>query len=393
MARLNGSIENRGNGKYGLTVSGGTDADGKRIRHRKTIEAASGTEADRELIRYIAELEGSDFYEPEKLHFKTFALKWLAEYAEPELAPKTYVRYKEMLEKRAIPALGNFTMDKLRPMHIVEFYNSLRKDGARLDGKPGGLSPSTVRHHHRMLSSLFSTAAEWGVVKENIITKVKPPKTKSKKATAYGPEEAAAMLVALDNEPLKWKSLVHLAIATGLRLGELLGLEWQDIDFETATLEVNRASQSLKGYGTFTKDPKNDDSRRLISIPASTLLILKEYRKEWIEQRLRTGDLWHETDRLWVQWNGKPMHTSSPSGWFPKFLKRHGLPHMGFHGLRHTSATLLIAQGTDVRTVSGRLGHAQTSTTMNIYSHFLQTADEAAANVMDSILYQATKTL
>ncbi len=386
--RLNGSIEKRGEGRYRLTVSGGTDADGKRIRHRRTISAASDREADRELLRYIAELEGNNFHEPQKMHFKTFAEKWLKEYVKPNLSPKTYVRYGGMLRKRVIPALGHLTMDRIQPLHIVEFENSLRKDGARRDGKPGGLSPATVRYYHGMLSSLFGTAAGWGVVKENIVSKVKAPAAGSKKARAFDQQEAAKMLAALEEEPLKYKTLIHLALATGLRRGELLGLEWGDIDFENQTLDVPRASQSLPGYGTFTKAPKSEGSKRLVSVPASTMQILKEYRVEWLEYRLKIGDLWQETDRLFVQWDGKPMHTGTPSHWFRRFLAKHDLPHISFHGLRHTSATLLIRSGIDIRSVSGRLGHAKTSTTMNVYAHFLRSADEESAEIMDRILTQ-----
>ena len=384
--RLKGTIEKRGENKYRLTVSGGTDADGRRIRHRKTVTASSDREAEKLLLQYIAELEGNDYYEPEKMHFKTFAYKWLEEYVKPNLAVKTYVRYKELLEKRVIPALGNLTLDRIKPLHIVEFLNSLRQDGARLDGKPGSLSPSTIHHHYRMLSSLFATAAEWGMIKENIMARVKPPKVEKRKANCYTLEQAAAMLKALDEEPLKYKALVHLALVSGLRLGELMGLEWQDIDFEKGTLQVERTSQSLSEYGTFTKAPKTEDSRREISLPASTLQLLKEYRREWLEHRMKVGDLWQGSNRLWTTWDGRPMHTTTPSSWFPKFLRKHGLPHLNFHGLRHTNATFLIVQGVDIRTVSGRLGHAKTSTTLDIYTHTLRKADEIAAQVMDDLI-------
>ncbi len=387
--RLVGNIEKRGEGKYRLTVSAGTDANGKRIRHRKTVQAKTDTDAEKQLALFIARLEGGEYHRPEHLHFKTFAEKWIKEYAKPNLAPKTIFRYEEMLNSRVIPALGNFTLSQLRPLHVLEFLNSLRKDGVRLDGKPGGLSESTIRHHYRMLSSMFSTAEEWGLVNQNIVARLKPPKVERKKAASYNQEETAAMLKALDSEPLKYKAMIYLALASGLRLGELLGLEWSDIDFQGNTLDVQRASQSLPEQGTFTKTTKTEESQRLISMPASVMRILKEYRIEWLEHKMKIGDLWEGSERLWVQWNGKPMYTGTPSAWFPKFLKRHGLPHLNFHGLRHTSATLLISSGVDVRSVSGRLGHAQSSTTLNIYSHFLRSADEAAANIMDQILTQS----
>lgn len=384
--RLKGTIEKRGENKYRLTVSAGFDADGRRIRHRRTITAANDREAETQLAMFIAEIEGGGYYEPSRLRFGEFARKWLKEYAEPNLAPKTVFRYRDMIEQRIIPALGHLVMDKIKPLHIVEFENSLRQDGTRLDGTPGGLSERTILHHHRLLSIMFNTAVNWGILKDSPMHRVQAPRVRKKKVPSFNEEETAAMLKALEQEPLKYRVLIHLALTTGLRRGELLGLEWSDIDFEEGTLEVNRASQSLPGLGTFTKEPKTEESQRKVSLPASTLQLLKEYRREWLEHRMKVGDLWQGSNRLWTTWDGRPVHAQTPSKWFTKFLERHGLPHMPFHGLRHTSATLLIRQGIDVRAVSSRLGHSRTSTTLDVYVHELRSADRAAAEVMDAIL-------
>jgi integrase len=384
--RLVGHIEKRGPNKYRLTASGGFDSNGKRIRHRRTVTAKNDKEAEKLLAQFITELEGGDYYEPSKLTVKGFIEKWLLEYAEANLAPKTLYRYREIINSRIIPALGHLTLDRIKPLHIVEFENSLRKDGARLDGKPGGLSERTILHHHRILCIIFNTAVTWGVLKESPVARVKAPRVPRKQAKAYTEEQTAAMLAALESEPLKYRVMVHLALATGLRRGELMGLEWRDIDFEAGTLDVRRASQYLKGKGVFTKDPKTEESKRLVSLPALTLHLLKTYKTEWLKGRLQVGDLWQGSDRLFVTWDGQPMHPDTASNWFSAFLKRHNLPHIGFHGLRHTSATLLIRQGVDVRAVSSRLGHSRTSTTLDVYVHALRSADKAAAEVMNDIV-------
>lgn len=384
--RLNGSIEDRGGGKYRLTVSGGTDHNGRRIRHRKTVDAKNEREAERELMLYLAQLEGDNFYEPQMLKFKDFAEKWLAEYGKANLAASTYRDYKTMLNQRIYPAIGHIPIAQVRPLHIIEFENSLRKHGVRFDGKPGGLSESTILYFHRVLSSIFETAVQWEMIKTNPVKRIKAPKAQRSKVKAYGVEETTALLEALTGEPLKWQAIVHLAVATGLRRGELLGLEWADVDFEKMTLDVNKASRALTGLGTFTVDPKTEGSKRLIAIPLETGQVLKDYRTEWIKQRMQVGDLWEGSERLWVTWNGKPMHPNSVTGWFSKFIKRHNLPHITFHGLRHTSATLLISKGLDVRSVSNRLGHSRTSTTLDIYTHALQTADKHAADIMEQLL-------
>lgn len=384
--RLVGHIEKRGPGKYRLTVSGGFDASRNRIRHRRTVQAANDTEAEKLLAAFITEIEGGMYVEPSKLPFKDFVAKWLKEYAEPNLEPKTYHRYKDILNSRIIPGLGCLKLDKIKPLHIVEFENSLRQDGVRKDGKPGGLSEKTIMQHHRILSVIFNTAVKWGILKENPVSRVKPPRVKKKEVPCYNEEQTAAMLAALEKEPLKYQVIVHLTLVTGLRRGELMGLEWSDIDFENGTLNVDRTSQYVPGKGTFVKSTKNEESKRMISLPKSTLDLLKRYKVEQNKQRLKVGDLWQGSDRIFTTWNGKPMFPDTVSNWFPKFLKKHGLPHLNFHGLRHTSATLLINEGVNIKAVSSRLGHARTSTTVDIYAKALRSADRVAAEKMENII-------
>ena len=187
---------------------------------------------------------------------------------------------------------------------------------------------------------------------------------------------------------MKFRVIILLTIFTGLRRGEVLGLEWQDIDFKNSSLTVRQASQYVSAIGIYTKDPKTETSNRMISIPDSIIKLLKEYKRKQLEARLRLGDKWIETNRLFVQWNGSPMHPDTIAKWFRQFLEDKNLPHITFHGLRHTHATLLISQGLDVRTVSNRLGHAQTSTTLNIYAHAFAKMDREASDKLDNLLIE-----
>lgn len=388
--RLVGNIEWRGPGKCRLTVSAGFAPNGKRIRKRRTVQAENDIEAEKKLAEFITEIENSSaFVDPTKLKFKDFVEKWLEEYAKLHLKPKTFYGYKEILETRIVPALGYARLDQIKPFHIVEYENSLRQDGARKDGKPGGLSDKTIQQHHFILSSVFRTAVEWEILKENPVSKIKPPKVKKKPIPAYDEEQTAAMLAALEQEPLKYQVLVHLALVTGLRRGELVGLEWSDIDFEKGVLDVSRSSQYTPDEGTFDEDTKTEESDRLVALPTETLEILALYAQEQERQAEKLGDLWQGSNRLFTTWDGSPMFPATPTQWFPKFLKRHGLPHMNFHGLRHTSATLLIHSGANIKAVSSRLGHAEVGTTLNIYTKALRSADRACADTMSGILKKA----
>ena len=173
----------------------------------------------------------------------------------------------------------------------------------------------------------------------------------------------------------------------------LIALEWSDFDFSAGTVSITKSSSAVNGT-ILTKSPKTAASYRVISVPATAMALVKQYRKEQIEYRLRLGSAWEGENHVFIQWNGKQMYPSTPYGMFKKVIRWYNasvpdpasqLPDIPLHGLRHTSATLLISQHIDVRTVSGRLGHAQTSTTTDIYSHFLKQADMTAADTLDRL--------
>ncbi len=177
-----------------------------------------------------------------------------------------------------------------------------------------------------------------------------------------------------------------ISIFSGVRVGELMGLSWPDIDFKNNTIEVKKASQYLPTKGTFEKGTKTEMSVRKISMPAPVMSIIKEYRKWWIEQKLACGDLWQNSDRLFVTWDGRPMFTYALTNWFPRFLQRHNLPKITPHGLRHSMTSILDEQGITVSAISKRLGHARISTTQNIYTHIFKKADTVASDALENAL-------
>lgn len=381
-----GSIEKRGKNSWRLVVSGGFGPDGKRVRYTRTVKG-SRREAEKELAKMVAEIEKGQFAQPSKLTFKDFVERWLRDYAEVELAPKTIHRYKELLNTRILPAMGHLRIDQIRPTHLLEFYRNLQEEGIRLDGRPGRLSDSTVLYHHRVISAILQDAVEWQVIPSNPASRVKPPKVKKTPVPCYDEKQVALLLEALDKEPLKYKVMVALDLATGIRRGELMGLEWQDVNFEEGTITIRQASQYLPEKGTFTKEPKNEASKRVIAVPPSVMALLKEYKIKQAEEKDGVGSLWKGSDRLFTTWDGKPMHPDTISKWFPKFLARHNLPHIKFHALRHTSISMLIREGVHPKAISTRAGHSNISTTMDIYGHLLKSADREAANKLENLFH------
>jgi integrase len=194
------------------------------------------------------------------------------------------------------------------------------------------------------------------------------------------------MIELLEKESIKNKTMVLLLLYSGMRRGELCGLEWKDIDFANHIITIRRTSQYVSKVGIIEKGTKTPSSDRTIKLPTVAIDLLRDYRVWQTEQRLSIGDLWEDYDKIYTTWNGRPAHPDSITSWFEDFIKRTDLPPIHIHSLRHTNATLMIAGGEDIRTVSQRLGHAQTSTTTNIYAHAIQSADARAAQTLEDIL-------
>lgn len=474
------AIEKRGENSYRLTVTNGYDARGKKVFQHKTINLShikpkkQEEEAHKQWILFRDEVEKGLHLDAGKITFEEFIRIWLRDHAEPNLAPKTLFGYKDMLEKRIIPALGHKKLNKLQPQHLLEFYNNLRENGMRLDKQyqakpeffeilaekglkagdlvshklisPGtltrlnkqanmtstvvnricnalelspdklfhvvghneGLSGRTILYHHRVISSILTSAVQWQFILSNPAERVKPPKVEKKEARHFNQEQTQYIFNLINGEPLKYRLAIYLFVFGGMRAGELNALEWADINWQDRTLRIRRSAQYLPGRGTFTKSTKNPSSERVISLPDAMMSLLKEYKLWQNGMKASLGELWIESDRLFTQFDGKPIFPSTVSAWFTTFIKRHNekvlkdenippsekerymLDRVSIHGLRHTSATLLIGQNVDIATVSKRLGHANINTTLGIYTHALTKLDRSASDSLENLFADKT---
>ena len=393
---MTGSIEKRGKNSYRLVVFKGYDLDGRPIRHQKTIHCKKKSEAQIELAKFLTEVESGLIVDGNIPTFAQYVEIWTKDYALKELAPSTYYRYKRMLETRITPYFGHYKLNKIKPTDIMRFYDLLEDDtqivrrknnNGKKTRKP--LSQKTILEHHRLLSAMLHKAVYWQLIVSNPAERVQSPKT-SKPLRRHYDEEQTKILVdnlqKLKGNQIKYRTAILLDIFTGARLGELVGLEWNDIDLKNGIININKSSQYLSEKGVFTKSPKTESSIRDVAIPDFIVSLLEEYKLWYDEQKSIVGDFWCESSRLFVQDDGKPIHPSTISKWFEKFVKQIGLPVINFHGLRHTNATLLISQQVDVATVSARLGHAQITTTYNFYVHPLKSHDRTAGNVLENLL-------
>jgi len=375
--------------KYRLFVSAGTGQGGKRKRYSKTITATSDRKAEKELAKFIAEVESDNFVEPSKITLEQFITKWMKDYGEKNLSLKTQSTYNSMFKNRIIPAVGHIQLVKLKPTHIVDFINEMYR--VRLDDKKGSISDKTVHNHYRLLNTILNTAVKWQIIPNNPAERVDPPKYKRVEADFYDYDEIKKVFELLDDEPLKYQVVFVLAITTGLRLGELVGLKWDDINFKEKYIIISEARYYTPENGTFTAPPKSDTSNRKISIPEYTIELLKIYKAEQEQVADDLDDKWIESEFILTQWNGLGMHPITPSHWWGKFINKHNLRKITFHQLRHTNATILMDLGLNLKAISKRLGHANTEITSKTYVHGIESTDKLAAEKIEEALFKKEK--
>lgn len=295
----------------------------------------------------------------------------------------TIVRYKD-LTSRIYPYMGHIKLKDLRVDNLNDLYTYLLKNEKnKHTGKL--LSPKTVLEHHRLISTVLEQAVKESLIPFNPASRADLPKITRKEVNYFQPEQVHAISSALDNEPIKWKMLVHLFLITGARRGEILGLKWDKIDFDNNQLYICNNVLYSPDIGIYESTPKTDTSKRFVSLPAETMQLLKKYKTWQLSERLRLGVYYEDNNFVFTQDNGKPMHPDSVTDYLNKFSKKYNLPHINPHAFRHTMASMLYYNGVDSVSISKRLGHAQVSTTANIYAHVMESADKKNAEILSDI--------
>jgi len=250
----------------------------------------------------------------------------------------------------------------------------------------GEYSGKTLIHYYRLISKILTDAVRWGYVYENVCLRVEPPKSRRKKVIYLDDKQTQNFVDTLTGAEEPFKTAMLLLLHLGCRRGELLGLHWEDIDFRNNTVEIDKALLYAPQKGVYIDDTKTEESVRCINIPESMLDALSDYREWQDEQRIAAGDRWEETGFIFTNWQGEVIRPDRLSSWLRNFVEKNNLPKVTIKGLRHTSATLLIMSGLNVRSLANRLGHAKTSTTTDIYSHAIKSRDVQAAEMLDSII-------
>lgn len=376
-------------GSYRIRVSCGYTAEGKQVIRSTTWKPDSKMtpkqierELERQKVLFEEKCRGGAA--SCNMKFKPFAEIWFKNYAEKELRPRT-LAMMHGLEPRTYTAIGHLRIDRITVLQIQEFIENLSESGVN-QKTGGGLSPKTQSHYLSFISDVFAYACRLDLLQDNPARRVKIQRAERPEKKIYTIEEAERFLKLLQAEPLSFQCFFLLAIYGGFRREELLGFEWSDIDFENSVITVNRASLYTKKLGVFTDIPKTKNSHRSIKLPDCVFPALQQYKMEQAERRLKLGDKWINSNRLFTTWNGKPQHPSCMPKTLKRFCDKNELPYYGIHSFRHLNASLLITSGVDIRTVSSSLGHSQTSTTLDIYSHTFEAVQAQASQAIANAL-------
>jgi len=370
-----------------------------------------------EYLKFKYQVETGSLIKVKKIKFTDFVEIWREKYgSDPDkLSPATYSNYNIVINSRLIPAFGHFWIDEITPLMILSFLKDLEKPGARLTPKMSGtlterqkeklmkpLDVGTIGYIYRVLKNILNRAVEWKLLAENPMNGIPKPGEKDPKRKLleqrenpqfYDEAEAQRVVDALYKESRKWRLLILGSMIGGARRGELNGLEWPYVHFDEGYISIENNIPLSKDGKAVEKGPKSIASYRNIDMPKWYMDELRAYKDEWNHEKeqLEADGLWQGGDRQYVFHNGtgKPYYYQHPSKWWKRFCERHGIRYIKFHGLRHSSGTLLL-EDEDVsnfdsilKVIQQRLGHSRFSTTSDIYVHVTKKVKRRAAGKYD----------
>jgi len=343
-------------------------------RRRLPVYGDTRREAQEKLMKLRREQErGRDLLAPPRL-VSEWLFQWLSEVKSRDgTRHSTLDRYRGVVERHLVPALGQKRLDKLTPREVQSFLGQLSDR----------MAPASVVKIHGVLRSALSDAQRLDLVPRNVAKAAKPPSLQATKRRALNVAEAQRLLAAASGDRLE--ALFVIALTMGLRRGELLGLQWSDLDHVDHMLRIERAVQRAAGQLRFV-EPKTPRSRRVLPVPQVSMAAFNAHRARQVRERLAAGDSWHDGDLIFASSIGTPMEPRNVNRRFNELRAKSGFEWLRLHDLRHACATYLLAHGVEPRTVMEILGHSTIRLTMDLYGHVLPDRLRAAASAMDRVM-------
>lgn len=367
------------NKKYRIEIVLGYNGK-KKIRHIETFYGKKSEAKEKEFELKKLLRNGSVFQK------KNYTLKDLSDeysdYKADLVEKKTFINYEYRL-KLAMEKMGYVKLQELNVKILENFYHYLRHTYISARNKP--LSPTTIRSYYDIINNMLDYAVRCGYIQENPNAKIEKPKRAQPNVSCYSDEEARELLLLILQEPIKYQAIIFLSLDLGCRRGELTGLTWDDIDLDSGRLEINKTTQYAYGE-IYEKGTKTVNSERVNYVSGMTLDILKQWRKEQLQQKLLLGSKWEGSNRVFTTDYGADIHPDTPTKIFKKILKKYNLREIKFHSLRHTTVSLMIRKGIQPQLISRKVGHSSVQTTDRIYSHFFEDQFKDVPNVMDDLL-------
>jgi integrase len=364
--RNQGSLTRRPDGRWEARV---TLPDGT----RRSFYGPTEQDAHRKLVEALYEQQNNDSG-TEAMRVGDFLDTWLERVAKPRIRPQTYKSYEVNIRVHLKPALGRLRLDQLQPAHIQDLIEAKVK---------AGLAPKSIQYMHSVLRNALNHAVRWEYIGRNPAALVDKPRSEHHEILPFSREEAHRFLSAIKGNRLE--ALYTVALTMGLRQGEALGLRWRDVDLDMGYIRVSRQLQRVNHKYELV-ELKTKRSQRPLAVPPAIMDTLVEHKRHQADEREAAGRRWHETDLVFTRPDGYPLSGSVVTHTFQDLLSSAGLQKRRFHDLRHSCATLLLAQGVSPRVVMEILGHSQISLTMNTYAHVLPEMGRDAANRMSDLL-------
>jgi len=305
-----------------------------------------------------------------------FLSGWLVS-IKPSIQPSTWHLYRQIIRDHIIPDLGKGKLRDLRPEHIQSLYDRKLETGA---------SPRTVQSIHTVLHCALGQAVKLGMLSRNPDDATTPPKRVHKEMSIYDEAQVGTLIHTAQAQSDRNLTLYQLAITTGMRMGELLGLKWADLDWERWRLQVQRQLRMKRGGGYEFTRPKTKAGKRSLALGDAMLDSLRQHLERQSKEMQLAGDRWHTLDLIFPSTIGKPLDGSYLRKAFKQLIRQAGLPDIRFHDLRHAAASLMLNYGVPVIVVSQRLGHARPSITLDVYGHRIPSMQEEVAGVMDTLV-------
>lgn len=360
----------KGNAWY-FEVTIGTDFSGKPVRYNRTFH---GTEkqAEKALARFYTECEDGKINKGDTMTMNDLASVYVDEYVSKHLKISNIKNVRPSLHKYILPLPGRKKVTKLTRLEVQQWVNILIEKGE--------LSGKTIKNHYSTLSGMMKFAVRMDIIERSPCHDIDLPKVQKKEAYYYTKEQVGQFLAALENIPdteLRYKAIAYIALFGGLRNGEIMGLNWEDLNGSTVSIKRTRY---IKKGGIYEDTPKALKSTRTVSLPQNAIDVLQELKVQQMERQLLSGDKWTDTPAMFKNDFGDVLYPNLPAKWLKAFLEKNSLPHITMHGLRHTHTSLLAYLDTNKLDISRRLGHSQLSTTLNIYTHMFEESDKQIAN-------------